>query len=293
MIKAAWELHPGVRPGRGRGPKGCATWSNASRPGAGAGERAPSTPTTRSRSCSRRRPRASTAGRARSPATSRRRTSPRLGDAGGRARRARPAEHGVSLVERPLPPASSPRPDFDGPALIRRADVTRHVWGDPRRARSSTGSTRRPSRCTCSCSGSRRAAVPPLGGVPHDLRRRRAAARAAGVMVIADPRPARSSGPASGRACSSAATRGTTRSRSAPSRCGCSSCSRRRRPPARRAPTPARSRTWSRRASGRRCSATGRRPGRAIRACACCATPTCCGAATWACCAGCWSAPST
>ena len=25
----------------------------------------------------------------------------------------------------------SPRPTFDGPALIRRADVTRHVWGDP------------------------------------------------------------------------------------------------------------------------------------------------------------------
>jgi quercetin dioxygenase-like cupin family protein len=37
----------------------------------------------------------------------------------------------VSLVERPAPPASSPRPVFDGPALIRRADVTRHVWGDP------------------------------------------------------------------------------------------------------------------------------------------------------------------
>jgi quercetin dioxygenase-like cupin family protein len=37
----------------------------------------------------------------------------------------------VSLAERPAPPASSPRPVFDGPALIRRADVTRHVWGDP------------------------------------------------------------------------------------------------------------------------------------------------------------------
>ncbi len=37
----------------------------------------------------------------------------------------------MSLVERPALPASSPRPDFDGPALIRRADVTRHVWGDP------------------------------------------------------------------------------------------------------------------------------------------------------------------
>jgi quercetin dioxygenase-like cupin family protein len=37
----------------------------------------------------------------------------------------------VSLVERPAPPASSPRPAFDGPALIRRADVTRHIWGEP------------------------------------------------------------------------------------------------------------------------------------------------------------------
>jgi quercetin dioxygenase-like cupin family protein len=36
----------------------------------------------------------------------------------------------MSAVERLLPPASSPRPTFDGPALIRRADVTRHVWGD-------------------------------------------------------------------------------------------------------------------------------------------------------------------
>ena len=36
----------------------------------------------------------------------------------------------MSMVERGAPPASSPRPSFDGPALIRRADVTRHVWGD-------------------------------------------------------------------------------------------------------------------------------------------------------------------
>jgi len=36
----------------------------------------------------------------------------------------------VSLVERPVPPPSSPRPTFDGPALIRRSDVTRHIWGD-------------------------------------------------------------------------------------------------------------------------------------------------------------------
>ena len=37
----------------------------------------------------------------------------------------------MSMPERPAPPASSPRPTFPGPALIRRADVTRHVWGDP------------------------------------------------------------------------------------------------------------------------------------------------------------------
>jgi quercetin dioxygenase-like cupin family protein len=37
----------------------------------------------------------------------------------------------MTMVERPAPPASSPRPTFDGPALVRRADVTRHVWGDP------------------------------------------------------------------------------------------------------------------------------------------------------------------
>jgi quercetin dioxygenase-like cupin family protein len=37
----------------------------------------------------------------------------------------------VTLVERPGPVNGSPRPDFDGPALIRRADVTRHIWGEP------------------------------------------------------------------------------------------------------------------------------------------------------------------
>ena len=37
----------------------------------------------------------------------------------------------MSLVERGAPPRSSPRPTFAGPALIRRVDVTRHIWGDP------------------------------------------------------------------------------------------------------------------------------------------------------------------
>jgi quercetin dioxygenase-like cupin family protein len=36
----------------------------------------------------------------------------------------------VSIVERQPPPPSSPRPVFSGPALVRRADATRHVWGD-------------------------------------------------------------------------------------------------------------------------------------------------------------------
>jgi quercetin dioxygenase-like cupin family protein len=36
----------------------------------------------------------------------------------------------MSTVERLFLPTSSPRPTFDGPALVRRADVTRHVWGD-------------------------------------------------------------------------------------------------------------------------------------------------------------------
>ncbi|HKE79071.1 MAG TPA: cupin domain-containing protein [Solirubrobacteraceae bacterium] len=36
----------------------------------------------------------------------------------------------MSIVERDVPPTSSPRPTFDRPTLIRRADVTRHVWGD-------------------------------------------------------------------------------------------------------------------------------------------------------------------
>jgi quercetin dioxygenase-like cupin family protein len=33
-------------------------------------------------------------------------------------------------MSRPYSP--SPRPTFDGPALISRTDVTRHIWGDPR-----------------------------------------------------------------------------------------------------------------------------------------------------------------
>ena len=99
--------------------------------------------------------------------------------------------------------------------------------------------------------------LPPLRGLPHDLRRRRGAARPAGRARDRRPRDGR--GPARrapARACSSAATPGTTRSRSAPSRCACSSCSRRRPRPARRARTRAPSRTSRRRATPTtRCSA--------------------------------------
>jgi quercetin dioxygenase-like cupin family protein len=37
----------------------------------------------------------------------------------------------MTMAERPPLPTSSPRPAFPGPALIRRTEVTRHVWGDP------------------------------------------------------------------------------------------------------------------------------------------------------------------
>ena len=42
----------------------------------------------------------------------------------------RPAERVVTPRRAMPPPASSPRPTFDGPAAIPCADVTRHVWGD-------------------------------------------------------------------------------------------------------------------------------------------------------------------
>ena len=75
------------------------------------------------------------------------------------------------------------------------------------------------------------------------------------------------------RACSSAATPGTTRSRSGPSRCACSSSSRRRPPRAPRAPTRARSRTSRPRATRTtRCSAHWPPARRRRRSgCACCA----------------------
>ena len=104
----------------------------------------------------------------------------RLGEVGLTRARARPAERGVSLVERPAPPASSPRPTFDGPALIRRADVTRHVWGDPAAGEVYDwiyASTERGAHARVRARARRR--LPPLRGLPHDLRRRRAAARAA------------------------------------------------------------------------------------------------------------------
>ena len=181
----------------------------------------------------------------------------------------------MSLVERPAPPASSPRPTFDGPALIRRADVTRHVWGDPAAGEVFDwiyASTERVHMLVFGLAAGRR--VPPLGGLPHDLRGRRAAARARGRARDRRPRDRR--GPARrrrARACSSAATPGTTRSRSGRSRCACSSCSRRRPRRARRARTRARSRTsrQSRYADDALLGALAARRAAASRGCACCA----------------------
>ena len=149
-----------------------------------------STRSTRWRSCSRRRRRGPTAARAGSPARSPRRSST-ASDRRPRPPRPRSAERGMSLTERPAPPASSPRPTFPGPALIRRADVTRHVWGDRPPARCSTGSTPRRSGCTCSSSASAGRRVPPLRGLPHRVRGRRGAARARGDARAGRPRDRR------------------------------------------------------------------------------------------------------
>ena len=157
--------------------------------------RGPSTPTTRWRSCSPRRRPAPTAARARSPATSRRPTSRGSATARRPRPRARPPERGVSLVERPAPPRPRRGPSFDGPALIRRADVTRHVWGDPAAGEVFDWIYASTERIHMLVFG-----LPPGGGfrhsrgLPHDLRRRRAAARAAGRARDRRPRDRR--GPA-------------------------------------------------------------------------------------------------
>ena len=49
-------------------------------------------------------------------------------------------------MSRPYNP--SPRPTFDGPALIPCAGVTRHVWGDPAAGEVADSTTPRPSTCT-------------------------------------------------------------------------------------------------------------------------------------------------
>jgi quercetin dioxygenase-like cupin family protein len=94
----------------------------------------------------------------------------------------------VSLVERPAPPSSSPRPTFDGPALIRRADVTRHIWGDAAAGEVYDWIYASTERVHMLVFG-----VPPGGGFRHsgDFRTIFAADELLhvleGVLVIADP----------------------------------------------------------------------------------------------------------
>jgi quercetin dioxygenase-like cupin family protein len=94
----------------------------------------------------------------------------------------------VSLVERPAPPASSPRPAFDGPALIRRADVRRHIWGDPEAGEVFDWIYASTERVHMLVFG-----VPPGGGFRHSETFRTIFAAdellhvLQGVLVIADP----------------------------------------------------------------------------------------------------------
>ena len=182
-------------------------------------------------------------------------------------------------------PTSVAAAGFDGPAQIRRADVTRHIWGDAE-AGEVVRLDLRLDRAGphAACSGCRPGgAFRHSRGVPHDLRRRRGAARALGHDGPREPRDRRGRARRRrARACSSAATPGTTRSPSGRSRCACSSCSRRRRPRARRAPTRAPSPTSRPRATRTtRCS--GSWPPRHARpraAARWCGRATCCTAAT-------------
>jgi quercetin dioxygenase-like cupin family protein len=94
----------------------------------------------------------------------------------------------VTLVDRPPLPSSSPRPTFDGPALIRRADVTRHVWGDPGAGEVFDWIYASTERVHMLMFG-----VPPGGGFRHSPGFRTIFAAdevlhvLAGTMVIADP----------------------------------------------------------------------------------------------------------
>ena len=168
----------------------------------------------------------------------------------------------MSLVERGAPPASSPRPTFEGPALIRRADVTRHVWGDPAAGEVYDWIYASTERVHMLVFG-----LAPGAGFRHseDFRTIFAADEVLhvlqGVLVIADPETGEVQRTAAGESVFFRRDTWHHASRSGPSRCGCSSSSRRRRPPARRAPTPGPSRTSSDPATPTtRCSGTGRRP---------------------------------
>ena len=210
--------------------------------------------------------------------------------------RARSAERVVTLVERMPPPASSPRPVFDGPALVRRADVTRHVWGEPASGRGVRLDLRLDrARPHARLRPVARRVVPPLGGLPHDLRGRRGAPRAAGHAR--DRRPGARRGPA-GRGGGERVL--PPRHLASRVRAGAGAAARARavRPAARGGGV---ERLRARPAVPRDAPLRGRRAARRVaarsaarrRACASCAPPTCSTGATSACSAGSSPARST
>ena len=202
----------------------------------------------------------------------------------------------MSLVERMAPPSSSPRPAFDGPALIRRADVTRHVWGEPASGEVFDWIYASTEKVHMLVFG-----LAPGGAFRHseDFRTIFAADEVLhvlqGTLVIADPETGEVQRAGVGESVffrrdtwHHAFALGPEPLRvlelfAPPPAAGASSAYARAQPyleesryhddaPARRA---------------------GRRPRRARRACACCGPPTCSGGATSACSAGSWPAPST
>ena len=210
--------------------------------------------------------------------------------------RARPAERGMSLVERPaaaglLAAPDVRRPGADPPRRRHPPRVGRPRGGrglrlDLRLDRARAHARLRPA------AGRR---LPPLGGLPHRLRRRRGAARARGHARHRRPRDRR--GPA----------RGDRRERVLPPRHVAPRVRARPRAAARaravraaarrgrlerlraRAALP-RGLALRRRRAG---SAPGRPRSRRPSGCASCAPATCSSGATSACCAGSWPAPST
>ena len=194
--------------------------------------------------------------------------------------------------------AGAPRrgPTFDGPALIRRADVTRHIWGEPEAGEVFDWIYASTERVHMLVFG-----LPPGGGFRHSEEFRTVFAAdevlhvLEGVLVIADPEtgevqraggrrervlPPRHLAPRV-----RARARAAARARALRAAAGGGRVERVRA----RAAVPR-----GRRATPTtRCSAPGRPRRRAAAAARAARRPTCSTGATSACCAACWSAPST